>query len=101
MATGASRTVEEKETLVASLNRHRDAVLWKLEDLSDEAALPLGEVKVRTLDTSTARQLGRSKVRTLGPAGSTSTALPLTAACGWWAPFLHVSHTLYRSRDRR
>jgi uncharacterized damage-inducible protein DinB len=26
----------EKETLYFSLNRHRDVILWKLEDLSDE-----------------------------------------------------------------
>ena len=26
----------EKESLHASLNRHRDVVLWKLEDVSDE-----------------------------------------------------------------
>lgn len=30
-------TAGEKETLRASLDRHRDAVLWKLEGLDDEA----------------------------------------------------------------
>ncbi|MEV0175232.1 DinB family protein [Streptomyces sp. NPDC050803] len=32
----SSYTADEKETLQASLDRHRDAVLWKLEGLDDE-----------------------------------------------------------------
>ncbi|MFJ8635896.1 DinB family protein [Streptomyces sp. NPDC093568] len=35
--TNSTYTAGEKETLRESLNRHRDAVLWKLEGLDDEA----------------------------------------------------------------
>ncbi|WP_405588306.1 DinB family protein [Streptomyces sp. NBC_01092] len=34
--TNSTYTAGEKETLRASLDRHRDAVLWKLEGLDDE-----------------------------------------------------------------
>ena len=34
--TRVPHTAGEKPSLVASLQRHRDAVLWKLEDLDDE-----------------------------------------------------------------
>ncbi|MFC5215106.1 DinB family protein [Streptomyces coerulescens] len=34
--TDSTYTAGEKETLRASLDRHRDAVLWKLEGLDDE-----------------------------------------------------------------
>ncbi|MFE7442725.1 DinB family protein [Streptomyces chartreusis] len=34
--TDATYTAGEKETLRASLDRHRDAVLWKLQGLDDE-----------------------------------------------------------------
>ncbi|MFI6445780.1 DinB family protein [Kitasatospora sp. NPDC050543] len=37
MTTKASRTGGEKETLLDGLDRHRDAVLWKLDGLDDEA----------------------------------------------------------------
>ncbi|MEV5845164.1 DinB family protein [Streptomyces sp. NPDC051985] len=36
MTTHEMYTAGEKETLHASLNRHRDAVLWKLQGLDDE-----------------------------------------------------------------